>query len=136
MAESKTDDLNAEVVRDLQNYNAAFVRANHEDDASLMRPWMRLPVMRFGNGSVHAIATAEELDATYQRMVDGLKGTGYRQSILSDFEVDMLNPTTALVRCHAVREKADGTVLESFEAAYIMARGDEHWQVACLIGRR
>lgn len=136
MADETSTQTASEVVRDLEGYNAAFVRANHEGDPSLMRPWMRLPVTRFGNGAVTTVSTPEEIDAMYGRMVDGLKGTGYVRSILSGFDVDVLNPTTALVRCHAVRERADGGVIEAFEAAYILARGEEHWQVAALISRR
>ena len=129
-------ELAAEVERDIKAYNEAFVRANAEDDPSLMRPWMRLPVMRYRNGSVQASTTAEEVDALYGRMVEALKGTGYARSVLSDFEITVLNPTTALVRCHAVREKADGTVHEEFDAAYLMARIEDHWQVSSLVSRR
>jgi hypothetical protein len=101
-----------------------------------MQPWMRLPVMRFGNGSVQASTTAEEVDALYGRMVEALKGTGYARSVLSDFEITVLNQTTVLVLCDAVREKADGSVLEAFDTAYLMARDEYHWQVSCLIRRR
>lgn len=136
MVETDLGGLAAEVERDLKGYNEAFVQANRDDAPSLMRPWMRLPVMRFGNGSVVEVATPQALDAMYGRMVDGLKGTGYLRSVLSDFHIDVLNPTTALVRCHAVRETTDGSVIEAFEAAYLMARGEDRWQVACLISRR
>ncbi|MDA0364560.1 MAG: hypothetical protein O3B31_06735 [Chloroflexi bacterium] len=136
MVETGLEGLSAEVERDLKGYNEAFVQANRDDDPSLMRLWMRLPLMRFGNGSVAEVATPQAVDAMYGRMVDGLKGTGYVRSVLSDFHVDVLNPTTALVRCHAVRERADGSVIEAFEAAYLMARAEDRWQVACLISRR
>ena len=136
MVDDGLEAVRAEVERDLQGYNAAFVQANHDGDSTLMRPWMRVPVMRFGTGSVAALTTVKEVDALYGQMVDGLKGTGYERSVLSDFDVTVLNPTTALVRCHAVRERADGGVIAAFEAAYLMARGEDHWQVACLIGRR
>ncbi len=128
--------LAAEIELDVQGYNSAFIAANHEGKPSLMRPWMRLPVTIFGNGSVRILATPEDVDAQYAGAVEALKGTGYERSILSDFEIDVLNPTTAMVKCHAVRERADGSVVAAFDAGYIVARGEEHWQVACLISRR
>jgi hypothetical protein len=124
------------VVRDLQSYNAAFIEANRTDDPSLMRPWMRLPVIRYGPTATVVAATPDEVDAMYGRMVEGLKGTGYDHSVLSQFEVDLVNAGTALVRCRGERLRADGSEVESFDAAYIMARGDDHWQVSALISRR
>jgi hypothetical protein len=35
-----------------------------------------------------------------------------------------------------VRERADGSVIAAFDACYIVARGEERWQVAALISRR
>jgi len=136
MTEANTGDLAAEVERDIQGYNSAFVKANHDGDPSLMRPWMRLPVTTYGNGSVRVLATPEDIDAQYGAAVDALKGTGYQRSILSDFDITVMNPTTALVSCRAVRERADGSVIQAFDASYIMVRGDDRWQVASLISRR
>jgi hypothetical protein len=136
MATPSLDELAAEVERDIQGYNSAFVEANHRGDPTLMRPWMRLPVTVFGNGTVRMLETPEDVDAQYGRGVDALKGTGYARSILSGFAIRVLNPTTALVECRAVRERADGSVIAAFEATYIMAKGEERWQVACLISRR
>jgi len=130
--------IRGEVERDLEGYNAAFVRANREDDPTLMRPWMRVPVTRFGQTPEQSstAVTIEDVDAMYGRMVDGLKGTGYTRSVLSDFDVTLLNPSTALVRCHAVREGEAGAVVQEFDACYLMARGPDRWQVACLISQR
>lgn len=136
MTEATTSDLAAEVERDIQGYNSAFVKANHDGDPSLMRPWMRLPVMVYGNGSVRMLAAPEDVDAQYDAAVQALKGTGYERSILSDFAIAVMNPTTAFVSCRAVRERADGSVIQAFDASYIMVRGDDRWQVASLISRR
>jgi hypothetical protein len=136
MAETNLQELAADVERDIQGYNAAFVEANHKGDPSLMRPWMRLPVTVFGNGSVRMLSAPEDVDAQYGAAVQALKDTGYRRSILSDFDIAVMNPTTALVNCHAVRERADGSVIQAFDASYIMVRGEAHWQVAGLISRR
>ena len=120
----------------MQGYNAAFVQSVHSGDPSLMRPWMRLPVTIFGNGVVRTLALPEDIDAQYGRGVEALKDTGYKVSILSDFEVQVLNPTTALVKCRATRERHDGSVIATFDACYIVARGEERWQIAALISRR
>jgi hypothetical protein len=133
-----TADVQSEVQRDIEGYNAAFVQANLKDDPTLMRPWMRVPVVRFGMTPEQSstASTLDEVDAMYRRMVDGLKGTGYTRSVLSDFDITLLNPSTALVRCHAVREGTAGAVVQEFDAAYIMARGSDRWQVASLISQR
>lgn len=138
MSQDEVADLAAEAERDLQGYNSAFIRANHEDNPSLMRPWLRLPVTRFGNapGSATTASTPEEADAMWGRMVDGLKGTGYERSILDNFEVSLINRSTALIRCHGVRERADGSVILEFDTAYILARGDDRWQVSALISQQ
>jgi hypothetical protein len=130
------DTFEAEIERDVQGYNSAFVKAVHAGDPSLMRPWMRLPVTVFGTGTVRTLATPEDVDAQYGRGIEALKDTGYKVSILSDFGIQVLNATTALVRCRAVRERADGSVIAAFDACYIVARGEERWQIACLISRR
>jgi hypothetical protein len=101
-----TTDLQAlapEVEADLQRYNAAFVQANRDDDPSLMLPWLRVPVMRTGTGTVLTMSTAAKVEAMYRSMVDRLKGTGYSRSVLSNFETDVFNATTTVVKCHAVR---------------------------------
>ncbi|MGD9934770.1 MAG: hypothetical protein AB7T37_13780 [Dehalococcoidia bacterium] len=136
MAEANEMSGVKEVERDIQRYNAAFIEVNRTGDATLMRPWMRLPVMVFGNGSVRALTTHEELDAHYGRMAEALNGTGYEKSILDDFAITLPNSTTALVNCHARRLKTDGTVLQEFDATHIMARDEDHWRVACLLSRR
>ena len=136
MTDTDLQSLAADVERDIQGYNSAFIRANLEANPSLMRPWMRLPVSIFGNGSVAMLETPEDVDAQYARGVEGLKGTGYVRSILSDFSIRLMNPTTALVECRAVRERNDGSVIAAFDACYIMARSDDRWQVASLISRR
>ena len=56
--------------------------------------------------------------------------------MLSDFEIAGLNPTTASVRCHCVRSKGDGSVLQEFEAGYLVVNNGERWQIAALIRRR
>lgn len=122
--------------RDLKRYNEAFGQANRDDDASLMLPWMRLPVTRYGNGSIATYVTTEDAEAMYRSMVDRLKGTGYIGSVLSDFDIVVLNPTTAFVRCHAVRQAEGDGIVEEFDAAYLMALTDDRWQVAALISRR
>ena len=136
MTEANLRGLAVDVERDIQGYNSAFVEANHRGDPSLMRPWMRLPVMVFGNGSVRVLSTPEDVDAQYGAAVEALKDTGYQRSVLSDFEISVMNPTTAVVSCRAVRERADGSVIQAFDASYIMVRGDDRWQVASLISRR
>ena len=120
----------------MQGYNSAFVQSVHSGDPSLMRPWMRLPVTVFGNGTVRTLATPEDIDAQYGRGAEALKDTGYEVSILSEFDIQVLNPTTALVRCRAVRERHDGSVIVAFDACYIVARGEQRWQIAALISRR
>ncbi|MCA9852859.1 MAG: hypothetical protein KC482_04575, partial [Dehalococcoidia bacterium] len=77
MTDTDLQSLAADVERDIQGYNSAFIRANLEANPSLMRPWMRLPVSIFGNGSVAMLETPEDVDAQYARGVEGLKGTGY-----------------------------------------------------------
>jgi hypothetical protein len=128
--------LAAEIERDVQGYNSAFVKAVHAGDPSLMRSWMRLPVTVFGTGTVRILATPDDVDAQYGRGIEALKDSGYKLSILSDFDVQVLNATTALVKCRAVRERADGSVIAAFDTCYIVARGEERWQIACLISRR
>ena len=136
MADENTAPDVAEVERDIQRYNAAFIEVNRTGDASLMRPWMRLPVLVFRNGSVLALTTRDELDAHYARMAEALNGTGYERSILDNFAITLVNPTTALVNCHARRLRTDGSVIQEFDASYLMARDADHWRVACLLSKR
>lgn len=136
MTTADLDQLKAEIERDVKAYSDTFVRANHEDDPSLMRPWMRLPVLALGTGSVRVLSTPEDVDGVYGAGVEALKGTGYADSKLSDFTITVLNPTTALALCHCVRTKEDGSVLQEFEASYLVAKGEDRWQIAALISRR
>ena len=136
MSDADLTAVHAEIERDVKAYSDTFVRANHAQDASLMREWLHLPAMVFGTGSARLLATPEDVDAQYQAGIDALRGTGYADSALSDFEITVLNPTTALVRCHCVRSKRDGSVLQEFEAGYLVAKNAERWQVTALISRR
>ena len=62
MTDTDLQSLAADVERDIQGYNSAFIRANLEANPSLMRPWMRLPVSIFGNGSVAMLETPEDAE--------------------------------------------------------------------------
>lgn len=134
MTESET--VAADIERDVQGYNSAFVESIHSRNPSLMREWMRLPVTLFGNGVVRTLATPEDIDAQYGAGADALRETDYKISVLSDFAIDLLNSTTALVKCRAVRYRSDDSVIAAFDACYIVVRGDDRWQIASLISRR
>ncbi|HJN93392.1 MAG TPA: hypothetical protein QGF05_11815 [Dehalococcoidia bacterium] len=128
--------LHAAIEHDVKAYSDTFVRANQEDDPSLMRPWLHLPVLILGNGTARALTTLEEVDAQYAAGVAALRDTDYADSLLSDFRITVLNPTTAFVLCHCVRSNADGSVHQEFEASYVVVKSDDHWRVASLISRR
>jgi hypothetical protein len=128
--------LQAAIEHDVKAYSDTFVRANHENDPSLMRPWMHLPVLILGTGAALALTTLEEVDARYAEGVAALRDTDYANSLLSDFEITVLNPTTAFVLCHCVRSNVDGSVHQEFEASYVVVKGPDRWQIASLIPRR
>lgn len=138
MTDDEQTAIATEVEHTVQGYNSAFIRANHEDDPTLMLPWLRIPFSRFpaAPGSATTATDLAEVEAIYRGMVDGLKGTGYERSILSDFNVEVLNASTALARCHGVRLRTDGSTIVEFDTAYLVARGPEGWQIAALVGRR
>jgi hypothetical protein len=127
--------LQAAIEHDVKAYSDTFVRANHENDPSLMRPWMHLPVLILGTGTALALTTLEDVDARYAEGVAALRRTDYANSLLSDFEITVLNPTTAFVLCHCVRSNADGSVHQEFEASYVVVKGPDRWQIASLIPR-
>ena len=128
--------LHAEIEHDVKAYSDTFVRANHENDPSLMRPWMHLPVLILGDDTAIALTTFEEVDARYAEGIADLRDTDYADSLLSEFEITVLNPTTAFVLCHCVRSNADGSVHQEFEASYVAVKGPDRWQIASLISRR
>ena len=138
MAEIDRAALAAEVERTVQAYNAAFIEANEQDDPSLMLPWLRIPFSRFppAPGSASTATTTGEAEAIYRAMVDGLKDTGYEKSILGDFDVEVLNPATAIARCHGVRLRHDGSPIVEFDTAYLVTHTQEGWRIAALISRR
>ena len=137
MTTQDQQQLAADAIGDLQRYNDAFIQANRDSDPTLMRPWMRLPVIRYRpDGATTVATTLHDIDAMYGAMIDSLADTGYHHSVLSDFQVDLINPGTALIRCHGERLRADGSAVQTFDTAYILARGDHHWQISALLARR
>jgi sugar phosphate isomerase/epimerase len=137
MTDQELAALKAEIEADVQAYNSTFVKAVHANDASLMRPWMRLPVLSFArNGDVGVMTAPEDIDARYEAGIRALDGTGYERSVLSNFDITVLNPATALVKCDALRERKDGSVVASFAAAYIWSKGPERWQIAAFVMQR
>jgi ketosteroid isomerase-like protein len=115
----------------LRDYNDAFGRG----DLSAIGQHCNVPfVSIFPEGvGVKVLATMSEIEAGYGGYLKGLRERGYSHSIPSELHVKLLDQITALASGVFVRQKTDGSELETIGGTYVLRKTEGEWKISVVI---
>ena len=119
--------LTAEVRAFFDKYNDAFASL----DGKAIAACYHAPMLTMrGDGSIHCLASKEEVATFFQGVVDGYaKEGGGRPSGLSDLEVTGLGGKSVLATMQWDMLNADGSVIRSWRQSYNLVRVSKEWRI-------
>jgi hypothetical protein len=105
-------------------YLEAFAAcARGEDDTASLLDYYGVPLLLTTDGGYLALTSGDQVVATMQQQVDQLRAAAYDRSEVLDFEVSILNSTSALYRQTFSRQRNDGSEISQLTATYFVTIG-------------
>jgi hypothetical protein len=131
-ARAQTSDVMADkaaVDKLMHDYIETFSRG----DITAMMNFVGAP-LTITDGGFKVIPTADEVQARYTALRDGLVKQGYAKSQWIDFGVKLLAPSYAIAGGTYVRYKTDGSELGRSGGTYLLGKVDGVWKIRVVIG--
>jgi hypothetical protein len=75
------------------------------------------------DNGLFALTSDDQVVAAAQRQVDGMRAADYDRSEILDFEVTVLNATSALCRGSFARQRRDGGEISRLTVTYLVTDG-------------
>ena len=95
-------------------------------------PYYAVPLLLTTDDGVTALTTADDVAATMQGQIDGLRAAGYHHTEIVHSEVTVLNATSAIYRGAFARLHSDGTEITRVALTYVVADGSAGLRIAVL----
>jgi hypothetical protein len=113
-----------EVSRWFDDYLDVFAACGRgeRDTASLLEHY-GVPLLVTTDGGSFALTTDDQVVATLQQQVDGMRAEDFARSEILDSETTVLNATSALFRWTISRQRSDGSEINRLTATYPRDRG-------------
>jgi hypothetical protein len=114
-------------------YLGAFAACGRgeRDTASLLR-YYGVPLLVTTDAGFSPLTRDEEVVATLQRQIDGMRADGYGHSEVLGSEVVVLNSTSALYRGTFSRQGSDGGEIGRLTATYLVTDGAAGRRISAL----
>jgi hypothetical protein len=94
-----------------------------EREASSLLGYWDVPLLiETGDGCI-ALRTEDQVIATAEQQIDGMRAAAYQRSDLCDSEFTVLGATSALYRAEISRRRADGEEISRLRATYLLTDG-------------
>jgi hypothetical protein len=114
----------SDVSRWFGEYLEAFAACGRgESDTASLLAYYGVPLLVTTDGGSFAVTTDDQVVATVQEQVDGMRAAAYSRSEILDSEVAILNSTTALYRGTFSRQRSDGAEISRLTATYLVTDG-------------
>lgn len=94
-----------------------------ESDTASLLEYYGVPLLVTTDSGFFALTTDDQVVATVQQQVDGMRAEAYSRSEILDAEVVVLNSTSALYRGTFSRQRSDGTEINRLTATYLVTDG-------------
>jgi hypothetical protein len=120
--------LAAEVRAFFDKYNEAFASL----DGKVIAACYHAPMLTIrGDGSIHCLASEDEVAKFFQGVVDGYakEGGAGRPGGLSNLEVTALGGTSVLATMQWEMLNANGSVIRSWRQSYNLVRVGKEWRI-------
>ncbi len=113
-----------DVSRWFGEYLDAFAACGRgESDTDSLLGYYGVPLLLTTGDAFYALTSGEQVVATVQQQVDGMRAAAYDLSEILDSEVTVLNSTSALYRGTFSRQRRDGSENSRLTATYLVTDG-------------
>jgi hypothetical protein len=103
-----------------------------ERDAAALLAYYGVPWVFTTDDGVFALISDDQVVASVQAQVDGMRADGYDRSEILDFEVTVLNSRCALCRGSFSRQRSDGSEIGRLTATYLVTDGPVGRRISAL----
>jgi hypothetical protein len=103
-----------------------------ERDTDSLLAYYGVPLLITTDDGFFALMTDEQVIAAIQPQVDGMRAAAYSHSEIIDFEVTVLNATSALYRATFSRRRSDGGEIQKLSATYLVTEGSTGRRISVL----
>ena len=110
-----------------------YVQAFQTLRAPAVASYIHLPCLFIAPQGVVVMASAAEVEALLDKMMEGLKVRGYARSELTDVKAIPLSENIVLVSVSRARYKKDGSQLERLGETYTFRKIDDGWKIVTAI---
>lgn len=107
----------------------SYVEAFQTLDPRAPLPYCHVPCIFIAPQGVLVMATVDEIEKFFTRVMDGLKARNYARSELSTLQVKQMSGDAALVSVSRVRYKTDGQELERVGETYTLRHTGQGWKI-------
>jgi hypothetical protein len=123
----------SDVSRWFGEYLDAFAACGRgqRDPASLLA-YYGVPLLLTTDDGSFALTSDDQVVAAAQQQVDGMRAADYHHSEVLDFEVTVLNATSALYRGSFSRQRSDGGEISRLTATYLVTDGPVGRRISAL----
>jgi hypothetical protein len=94
-----------------------------ESDTDSLLEYYGVPLLLTTGDGFFALTTDDQVVATLQPQVDGMRAAAYHHSEILDSEVTVLNSSSALYRGTFSRQRSDGSEISRLTATYLVTDG-------------
>ena len=109
----------------IRDYEAAWSR----HDAHAIASFYFEPAMRVSAAGPSVRETRAVQEAVFSGLLQRLAQRGYATSVLQHLEVHLLDVDTAIASGVVMRDRPDGSVLETLGATWLLWRTTEGWKI-------
>jgi NTF2-like protein (DUF6841) len=103
-----------------------------ERDTASLLGYYGVPCLFTTDDGSFAVTSDEQVVATLQQQVDGMRAAGYGHSEILDPQVTVLNSTAALYRVTLSRRRSDGDEISRLTATYLITDGPAGRRISVL----
>jgi len=112
--------------------NAFAACGRGESDTASLLAYYGVPLFLTTDDGFFALSSDDQVVATVQQQVDGMRAAGYGQSQILDPQVTVLNSTSALYQGTFSRQRSDGAEISRLTATYLVTDGPMGRRISAL----
>jgi hypothetical protein len=115
------------------DYLDAFAACGRgETDTGSLLGYYGVPLLLSTDNRFFALTSGDQVVATVQQQVDGMRAADYGRSEILDSEITVLNSTSALYRGTFSRQTSDGREISQLTATYLVTDGTAGRRISVL----
>jgi len=112
--------------------NAFAACGRGESDTVSLLAYYGVPLLVTTDDGFFALPSGDQVVATMQQQVDGMRAASYARSEILRSQVTVLNATSALYQGTFTRHRSDGTEISRLTATYLVTDGPAGRRISVL----